>query len=814
MMQLNLPTSGVIDADHPYVLTAQCDPALQGQPAEVTVRLQRRGDAESIISTVTADIPPDGRLAIRLDAGRLGEGEYTGEATLATPQGTVQRDFGCYRMPAVLELPFPFAVYAVPQTDPDAWNEELAAVRATGINLICQHMGDPRGQAPYLDIAARHGVRFIPSDNLGRADIPAREELLARMNLPTDAGPKAGFCFNQPIVRAGATAAFEAHLRAYRAHAGYSGLAYYGDDLFMDVHPDGDQLGITCYCPYCRQDFAARTGLEAPATTVFREGIVPADDPWLRWMRYRCGEVFGGFIRTLEDARRAADPQTRMGMVHGFPQQPFSYVATGIYGPLSQPTSVVSSYAYPYLRSPRADLIGHYEIGRMGNRGKDVWMLGAFNSNRTLFPAWQVYQNYWNMLAAGYRFIGFFSWWDIAHARERGEHDRVQEEIDALARCGDHAAWVLPVAKYWEPPAAPFAALYSFTTEAFDYAPVNRGYRHTERVLDTLREALRRQVPLEVICEEEVLDGILDRYQALCLRDARALPEPVVRKIEEYIAGGGLVLKESELHSYYFGWPKLPVRGAHEMSPESMIAVLRDRCAPSATVDSDDVTVRRLDAGQVRYFVFVNNYTDRYWGNHFRYDSPEANHRFVEQFVRDEAVTATVRFADAGYSLYDLATGEALGSTSEPLALALGPSWGRALAALPCRTAAMRITCDDQVAAGEELRLAIEVCDETGQRIDGAFTARVTVTTLGGRTLACSGSVGLPAGAGEFTVPIGGNDEPGAWTVIVEGGFPRQVIARKVTVSRPAAPAGSIDVITVLAADRGVTACMSSPATR
>jgi hypothetical protein len=135
-------------------------------------------------------------------------------------------------------------------------------------------------------------------------------------------------------------------------------------------------------------------------------------------------------------------------MCHGWPHAPFSNIGTGIYGPLTQPTAVVSSYAYPYLRSPRADLVVHFELGRMWQRGKDVWMLGAFNSNRTLYPAWMVYQNYWNMLAAGYKFIAFFSWWDIAVALKEGHAERVPEEVAALTRCGEHAQWVLPAAKH------------------------------------------------------------------------------------------------------------------------------------------------------------------------------------------------------------------------------------------------------------------------------------------------------------------------------------------------------------------------------
>ena len=778
MLNCTHPISDVVSDTHPYRLLVSADNVTDTTEIDVRLWLKRaveQGSAHSVTAVFRMNVSAGEahRYELLIDTALLGAGEYRGEILLICGEAEYREPVAFFRIPAPLDTPFPFAIYAVPWIeDRAAWDTEMEAVRATGINIICQHMGSVDEFLPYLDRAARRGLRFMPSDNLHNAGVVAEEALQARMNMPESEPTQPALCFNQPVVRAHAVATFTDHLRGYLAHAGFSGLIYYGDDLFMQHRYIGEKIGLSCYCDYCRQDFQAHNGQPPPLATPSRAGVVPADDPWLRWMRYRSGEVFGGFIGALEAERERIAPHARMGMCHGFPQQPFSSLAAGIYGPLSQPTAVVSSYAYPYLRSPRADLICHYEIGKMGNREKDIWMLGAFSSNYTLYPAWQVYQQYWNMLAAGYKFIGFFSWWDMAKSLEIGEQARVDEEIAALTRCGAHKDWILPAVKYWRTPPAPFALLYSFTTEAFDLDPVNRGYLHTERILAVQRAALRRQVPLEIISEEEILDGILEHYQAVCLCDVRAVPDTVHRALEEYIARGGTVLKESELHSFYFGYPQISINGAYELSAEAITAVLRDRCIPPATLSGEDITLRGHQSGDVSYFVLVNNYPDRYWGHHFRYDSPDENYRHAA-LVRSESVETTMTFAQGGRWLYDLSTGALLGTTDTPLTLRLEPAWGQVLAALSCPSATLCVTGDTVVSQGQSARLRLEMRDPADQRIDGAFTVKVILVSPTGHCVRAGEYLGLAAGQADIALPIALDDETGDWQVIFAGGLPR-----------------------------------------
>ena len=781
MFVVTPPASDLVTANHPYQLVV--DPGNDTEHIALTLRLQRAGDPRRLVFTGQCHAAAH-PFTLTLDGTVLGAGEYSGELLLAAGERAHREPVAFYRMPAPLDTPFPVGIYAVPYPENlSDWDQLLQRFSGAGINLLCQHMSGIDNAGPFLDRAARYGIRFMPSDNLSGAGLPLRDDLLDRLSVPESPDAQRQLCVNQPEVRRQAARALAEHLREYATHPAFSRLVYYGDDLFLRAQTGAHAPALSCYCEACRTDYRAHTGGDdPPVTTPSRRGIVPADDPWLRWQRYRCGEIYGGFIRALEAAKNHVDPAIQMGLCHGFPQQPFTRLEHGIYGPLTQPTAVVSSYCYPYLVTPRVDLISQYALGRMGQRDKPVWMLGAINSNGTLYPEWMVYQNYWNMLAAGYAFIGYFGWWDMGLALERGETARVEEEMSALARCGAHAAWVLPTAKHWRVPEAPFAALYSFTTEAFDLAPEDHGCRHLADVLAFARLALQAGVPLEVTCEEELLAGRLDRYQAICLPGVRALPDTVQRKLADYIAHGGVVYIDRR-DAFHRQWEdQVQIPGAQEAAPETIIAQLVAHQPPAIRASNPLVTVRTLTAGAVQYIVAINNAADRTFGMQFHYDSAAANEHDIS-LVNNGAETALLEFSDPARWLYDQETGVLLGKSCAPLALRLEPSWGRVFAALPCARATLAVSGDTAVSQGQAAHLTLEMRDPDGKRLDGAFTARMSLTAPSGKPLRIQESLGLTAGQADIALPIGLTDEEGSWTVTVIAGFPRMTITRTLRVT-------------------------------
>ena len=783
MATIALPSSDLTATGKPYVVGVE----FAGDQQQASFQLAlRRAEPGSEAIEASADWPDSAppRLDLEIDVDSLAAGEYAGELTVTVGDNRQCQPISFYRLPTQRQDEFPFGIYATPfPPETDAQDELLQQLHAAGINLICQHMNGVASEGPFFDRAARFGIRFCPSDKLRWKDCP--DELAVSIPDPLDRGRHTP-CLNHPEVREEAVRRLAEDLAEYQAHAGFSGMMYYGDDLFLPgVFRQGESF-LSCYCDYCTEEFRQLTGLEAPKTTEARIGIVPADDPWLQWTRHRCDRHYGDFVRGIEAAKERAAPGVALGLCHGWPDNPFAHIATGLYGPLTQPTKVVSSYCYPFLRSPAQDFICHYEIGKMGNRGKDVWMLGVMGADRTMVPPWQVYQNYWNMLAAGYKFIAFFSWHDYAGIMAQDDpeqHRRAQASLAALARCGEHKDWVLPTARHWEDVEARHAILFSFTTESFDIAPLHRGNRHSREVCRLYRLALRRQLPLKVICEEEILAGILAKFDAVCLHDVRALADNVHQVLQQYAADGGTVLLDSDL-LYTDAWHpavKTTIEGALEMSPESMIEHLSDRQPAAISVSNPDVTLRRLASGAVEYCVLVNNYADRYHGMPYTYGDPDRNYAHAA-LVRESAAEATVAFETGGRWLFDQSTGEPLGTTDTPLTLSLTPSWGSVVALLLCPAARLVVDLPEEAAQGETVRCGIELVDEHGDRIDGAFSVKVSIAAPTGRQSPYDGFIGLRRGSGEFLLPLGANDEIGAWRLSFEGGFPRRKISAELTV--------------------------------
>ncbi len=710
----------------------------------------------------------------------LAPGDYTGTLRLRLERQEESWPLTFHRLVEPVADPVPFAIYAVPlpADDLETCKARLREVRNAGLTMLIQHTGRESfdTMTPALDEAAKLGLAFMPSINLPvrGADVPETDRCVLSYDDGRAEAPQV--CFGSAVVRSASNRALMAELAAVRRHAGFRNRVYYGDDLFMQYRCQHGTVAISCYCAACRAAYQAETGQEPPRTTESVKGAVPADHSWLQWNRFRCGTVYGGFIRGLEATRRATAPEVQMGMIHGFPFAPFSHVRAGIYSPLTMPVPAISSYAYPYLRSPRQDLIAHYEMGRMGNREKPVWMLGAINSNWTNYPPWQVYQNFWNMLAAGYDFIALFAWHDFVTAEERGITEHLVECKRALADCGRAKDWLFPVAARWKPRPAPYATLYSFTTECFDLAPENRGHAHVEAVLAFYRQALRRQLPLEVLCEEEVRPDILDRYAAVTLHDVRVLPEPLCRELAAYVARGGTVFVDHDiLGDYDETHAVVRIDGAIKVAPETMVAMLRDRRPPEITVTSEHVTLRRLQAGELEYVVLVNNYADQYWGCQFEYWDQRVKFNYLHMtYVRDLPVETELRFATPGQWVADLASGDILGSTDRPLVLTLPPSWGRALVLLPCRAVRLSVRAPEQARQGEGARYTVEAADPAGRRLRGAFAAHVVIRDAAGQDTGRGAFLSLVDGVAEFVLPIAANDAAGTWTVDVTGGFPRQ----------------------------------------
>ena len=784
-----LPPSDVVAGGRPYRIGLKAGQGISARDGQATITLRRQEPglekAPALTSSAAFQLAKRDANAseadtfLAIDASALAEGEYAGQLTLrigGSQQATAVRFF---RMPEGKCRPFPFGIYATPfGKTPAEQAATLQALNACGINLLCQHMSGMEKLTAVYDRAARLGMTFMPSSNSCGWGVKMDEAMKGRL---AGGGATRLPCLNNPAVRQGAARMFAGWLRQYVEHPAFSGMVYYGDDFALEMkRGKAGRVELACYCDTCKRDFRKLTGKDIPATCEPTEGVVPADHPFLRWMRYRSGNLYAGFMAEMRKAKDGVDPAVRIGSIHGWSEQPFVNLAAAVYAPLSQsPCDVVSSYCYPELVSPRMDLIAQYEIARMADRNKDVWMLGELGVFHFMSPPWMVRQNYWNMLASGYRLIAFFSWHDYAQAIAKGRQREAEAAVAALAECARHNDWLLPVAGLWQDPPVRDAMLYSFTTDAFEILPSWRGGEHQEAVTAQYRHSLRRHVPMRIVSEEEIRAGILDRLDSLCLHGVRALPDDVHKLIAAAAAAGKAVYVP-------MGAP-ISVGHSRYAAFDTALALIARSRRPPVEIDNRDVTLRELLAGDARYYVFVNNACDRYWGMSCSWGNTKATYADAE-LVKDPPVEAAVAFRDKGRWLFDLDTGRPAGRTDDALALKLAPSSGRVLVALPAAKAVVKVAGPATAAQGATAVFGLKMLDGEGKVLNGAFAARVTVRTPSGRTSRYSGPLPLSAGAARFALPIGANDETGTWTFRFEGGLPRQAVGAKLEVTRAPGP--------------------------
>ena len=260
---------------------------------------------------------------------------------------------------------------------------------------------------------------------------------------------------------------------------------------------------------------------------------------------------------------------------------------------------------------------------------------------------------------------------------------------------------------------------------------------------------------------------MLKELDSLCLYEVRVLPRDVHELIERYAAAGGTV--------YTPQGAKVGINHSRLAAHDTMPALVRAASPPPVETRDRDVTFREFICGDAHYYVFVNNTCDLYWGMSCSWGNAEATYRDARR-VPDRPVEATVGFRDKGCWLFDLSTGERVGSTDTPLRLKLKPSWGRVFAALKARTATLKVAGPTRAAQGETARFRLEILGERNKAVDGAFTVKVTAQSPSGRRSRYSAFVGLKGGVGEFPLPLGRNDEVGKWELSFEGGFPRRAI--------------------------------------
>jgi len=690
-------------------------------------------------------------VAVRLNTDILASKGYEMEVSLLRDNQllTYPRRTGIYighPYPAWL----PFGLYAV-RMRRNSYEIALNLRELRDHNIT--YISSPLMDTLLMDTLLKYRIKCIPVGDVYYNTQLANSHPETRMILSD--GKEVGIitkhelCFNHPLVQKQALRRLREQLGAVKEHPAFSKYFFFDDDVFL-YHKRG---AISCYCQTCTEKFKKKTGLEPPKSNdrserYGRSGIIPENDPWLLWMKFRCFDTYGNYHKILEEEKNKIDPEIKMGPVHGLAQFPFFNLASGLYPPSDLgPLSLLSSYFYPSLFRQLKDCIYHSDLAFMGNRkGKELFIVAqAFARNYIVpkekgtilkgqgesgaAPDWFIRNQFYSWLAGGAKGIIYFSYPAL-----KGPYGlEAYQEMKSLGKIAKRYG---PLFKNLERAPKEIAILVSFINNNCFDKPRGGFYR-------TL---LRAHLPVETICDEEIEGGRLSLYKVLVLERINYLTEKIYQRIEKYIKKGGVVIidRDSELN----------IPGAIlARTPEELIQKVRKVVKPEIAIDSPDIIVRTFKGEGVTYLWLVNYFTDRWVIGSSLYNT----------LVKPAAITGTLKLSERFY-LYDVLKSKELSPEKiDNYKITIEPAGGTLLALYQERIGDIELKYRKEVRRGEKLSLQIKLFGVNS----GLQPLEIKIIEPEGRVSEYSTVAVAKKGTLNLEYLLAENDKTGNWKVIV-----------------------------------------------
>lgn len=697
---------------------------------------------------------------VHIQTSSLASKTYEFEASLTqnNSMAHVQRAQLYIGRKAVSELPFGVVIDGIDESfKTSKVLKEMSEHNITHISPhgVCSY--------PAMDIMQRYGIKLIPISDFYFNSSLANAHPEARMLL--DNGNEIGtitpkeLCYNHPLVKEQVISRIKYQVNAVKDHPAFSKYIFFDDDTYL-FYPLKSPGTTSCYCATCTEKFQKETGLMPPKSDDRQirygaSGVIPEDDPWLLWTKFRLYEEYGSYHKMLEAEKNKIDPQIKMGPVHGLSLFPFFHLAAGIYPPSDLgPLSLLSSYFYPSLFRQMKDCIYHSDIAFMGNRNnKELFIVTQAHDRKTIVPGktgsilygqgegcnlpgmiappgWFIRNQYYNWLAGGATGIIYFYYPTLV-----GEYG--QEAFEEIKNLGAITKSYGALFKSLEREKKDIAVLISLT---------NNNATHFG---GAYRSLLGAHLPVETICEEEIAGGILPNYKVLILDGINYLPKPVYVKIEAFIKQGGRVLIDKS--------SKLTMPGGTQTATLDQLIEIAGACVkPGIEVSpQQDVVMREFKGGGITYLWLVNTYTDRWVIGTSLYNTP----------VVPKTVTVDLKLTKSA-RVYDVLKSKeiqprAAGNTYN---ITLDEAGGTLLALYPGSIENIRLTCPQAARRGESVTASI--------RIDckGLGIQPVEVKVLGpdGRDSEYSHAATAVKGVLDLKWSFAANDAPGKWRIIAK----------------------------------------------
>ncbi len=610
----------------------------------------------------------------------------------------------------------------------------------------------------FLDAALRRGVEVMPlvGGYFGaRADSDADYALDAKgqkifVHTKKD---RPNLSLISPAARRAAAHAMRYALRQFDRHPAFAGHIYFGDDVAMwRGKPDIYRGPIQDYSPFALRAFKAKTGLDAPRRTAEElrrvHGVLPDDDPWLTWMKFRCQDIFAGYMAAVIAAKNEVAPFAKAGSEHGAVWRP-GVGAVPSYE--HKVLDLLTYYAYPAF--PPYHIL-FCEMAFLGGRNKELWATpSAYNSiwgpqfeERT--PAYER-SSFFSILAGGAKAVTCCPF--QTQAQWIDGHPAVWAEF---RRLGELAHRYGPFLYRLRPARGRIGLLLSFSTSAYrayDMMPdISYENTHTHAVAGAFFALLRAQLPVEIVDEEQLRAGEAKRYKAILLADVQVLPKSVYDALTSYVRAGGKVLLDERCRIAIPGAVRLKTRfDAHpddkNLSPRDVqAAAARARRAfegivePILQCDSYDLAVREFRAGDTTCLMLLN-------------------------LKVEEPLTARVELPSCAAAC-DVFEGRRI---ERRATLRIRPGGGKVVLLSPQAIASVKLDAPNRAVQGEPFALRFRVLDAAGRPVRGLQPVELRIVDPAGAARdEYAGYLAAENGQLALSPRFALNDPPGRWIVV------------------------------------------------
>lgn len=779
--------------------------SIRGESPLGKVKLFFKDEKNSIVKEYIKESSSE-NLSFEIDTCEIASGKYNLSVESKRGKGNKEIEIIPRKPPF-----FPFGICAgVSLKSKEDIEEKIERLAKRNITLLQLHPWETFNLPFLLDVCTKYGIEFVPVAsvyyNLKIAAKYPEERMKysngkdkpawVNPNMPTP-------CFLSKHNREKISELLKKQIEAVRDYPSFKNHMLINDDVQMVSNPMNNLM--VCYCNNCKNRFKDLTGLDAPLPSpeiLKKRGIIPDNDPWYLWMKFRCKDVMGDYNKFLVEEKNKIAPEIKLGPAVQSIFEPYWGTSPADY---LKPFGLLSSYRYPGYSLPSWAQLMQIDLMLMDNReGKDIaiiagaveadwvlnylgsygWIREAEERGKHIFeymegkkdteghpyffkvhytPAYYRAQFY-SLLAGGAKMISWFG-------APKHEYDFNWEELKKLGEVVKKYGSLFLKLERVPAKVGLFASFTARAYEAYEIPSDNRDpWKSLNALEDAYRTFLQAQIPVEMVSEEEILSGRLKQYKVLILPNISVMRKSVYREIKRYIKQGGIVYYDTSTEVKIKGAKKLSLdftdwfrylmdnnyRRAwwdsldfHRIKAEEIKKIFYPIVKPFATSDSSNLIIKESEGNGVKYLWVIN--------------ADMENSR-----------TVTIKLKGKHSHINDVFSCKFLPSfylekeNLTKLSLGLAPGSGKLLALYPERIDKIEIDVPDKVKRKEKLEIKISLLDRNRNLVKGIQPTEIRLISPGGKESEYGGYFAVENGRKVLTYTIALNDKIGKWKVRVE----------------------------------------------